>query len=26
MEIEADGDQEPHDVDERVWSTWRTHP
>ena len=26
MEIEADGDREPHEVDERVGSTWRTHP
>ena len=26
MEMEADGDERPNEVDERVGSTWRTHP
>jgi hypothetical protein len=26
MEIEADRDEKPHEVDVRVGSTWRTHP
>ena len=26
MEMEAEGDEESLDVDERIGSTWRTHP